>query len=454
MVQIALRHGAVHLIVGLLAALSQNKTQDTITRTGRLQIWPTFLAHVFGPRFYPTVLAHCSMPRYEYDAVDSLGSHHRGEMVAPSEAALRSSLAEQRLTLIELKVDKLTDATPPKLSRRDCAELIREVAALTDSDDSLVAGLISAADEADSQRTATVMRLMAAYMARGNSFADAVEHVGASLPPEMKGVMSAAAATGRLSEAIVELLVVQTTYRQVWRRLFLNLTYPVAVLLAATIVFSGILLFVIPTFKRMFDDFELRLSPVTEIVLWWGEFGVWYLFSSALVTFGLVITIPVVVGPAASQRLLQAMPLIGPIVAGSNAARWTRILSVLIRYDMPLDRALIATAEGQVDANLREFSLAAAAAIQSGQPLTSIIENSLAVPQLVAPYARWGIEQNDLAAGFREVSTTLRQHAEVRAQGFPLLVGPFIFYFIFFVTSLTVVGLMSPLLSLITSLSG
>jgi type II secretory pathway component PulF len=112
------------------------------------------------------------------------------------------------------------------------------------------------------------------------------------------------------------------------------------------------------------------------------------------------------------------------------------------------------TARGQVDANLAEFSYLAAARVQSGDDLTQIIRGSQAVPQVIALFTQWGAQQNDLAAGLREVSTVLAEQAKIRASGFQMMVAPVAFYLILFVASITIGALMLPMFSLLSGLGG
>jgi general secretion pathway protein F len=199
--------------------------------------------------------------------------------------------------------------------------------------------------------------------------------------------MQAAAKTNRLSDALVELLAIQAMHRRAWRRLFAGIAYPACILLAAIIVFAGVPMFVIPPFKQLFDEMQLILPMITTVVLWWGEVGVWYMCSSALVALAIMLTAPVVAGRAMTQRLLQALPWVGLIIAWANASRWTLILSVLVRHELPLHEALRWSADGQIDASLAEFSMAAAKRVESGQEFPTVIEDSLVAPQIIAPYA-------------------------------------------------------------------
>jgi general secretion pathway protein F len=393
------------------------------------------------------------MPKFKYEAVDAHGKRHRGQMVAPTESALRRSLREQHLQLVACRAINHRVESAKRLTHREAAELLREVAALTAVDDPLVVGLVTAADESESPRTARVMRLMAAYLARGNSLEDAVEHIGDSLPVEVKAVMASATRTDQISEALVELMTVQMKHRESWRRLIASIAYPVFVLLVAIVLFASIIFFVVPPFKQIFSEWQLTLPGATLMLFWWHDSGIWYLLSSSLLVIVLLLTIPVIVGPATTRRLLQAMPIVGPIVAWSNAARWTRSLSVLVQYSVPLHEALELMGRGHVDANLTEFSFLAAARVQAGDNLTNIIQSSHAVPHVIAPFTKWGTQQNDLAAGLREVSTVLAEQAKIRASGFQLMVAPIVFYVILFAASTTVTALMLPMMSLISSLA-
>jgi type II secretory pathway component PulF len=108
-------------------------------------------------------------------------------MVAANEAALRKSLAEQRLRLVSFRIldDVVKEKRPRRLSRQEAAELVHQISALARVDDPLAAGLIAAAEEAESRRVARVMQMMPAHIARGSTLEEAITTVGQSLPPEV-----------------------------------------------------------------------------------------------------------------------------------------------------------------------------------------------------------------------------------------------------------------------------
>ncbi len=61
--------------------------------------------------------------------------------------------------------------------------------------------------------------------------------------------------------------------------------YPVAVVLVAILILAGIMYFIVPTFKKMFEEFELKLPAPTVLLLAMSDYVVKY--------FWLMILLPV-----------------------------------------------------------------------------------------------------------------------------------------------------------------
>ncbi|WP_348518588.1 type II secretion system F family protein [Campylobacter sp. CCS1377] len=129
------------------------------------------------------------------------------------------------------------------------------------------------------------------------------------------------------------------------KRLKKALNYPIIVLVALFIAFLSLMLFVVPQFKTIFDDFNVNLPLITQIILGLYEFLDSYymiLIPSLLSTFIGFFTIYKYNANFAykSDRFILKIPIIGKIIFYTQAYYFFLILGLLLRVGIDASKAL------------------------------------------------------------------------------------------------------------------
>ncbi len=117
--------------------------------------------------------------------------------------------------------------------------------------------------------------------------------------------------------------------------------YPLIVLFIAAIVSVLLLLFVIPQFEKLFQDFGADLPTLTRVIV---EMSKW-MQNNWYIAFGIIIV--AVVGfifaykrseklQFAMDRLLIRLPIFGVILRKSSLARFSRTLAIIFSAGVPL----------------------------------------------------------------------------------------------------------------------
>ncbi len=159
------------------------------------------------------------------------------------------------------------------------------------------------------------------------------------------------------------------------------LVYPIVVTVVAVGILAGIMKFVIPSFKKMFEETGVRLPAPTELLLTISHVVATYWYLLFVVPFALW-AILVAVGKTPKGRYILdksklSMPLFGVIIRKSTISRFCRTLGTLIASGVPIleslsivreavDNAVIARAIDDVHASIREGESIARPLQQSG----------------------------------------------------------------------------------------
>ena len=127
------------------------------------------------------------------------------------------------------------------------------------------------------------------------------------------------------------------------------LIYPIAVVLVAIAILAGIMFFIVPTFKKMFDEFELKLPPPTLLLMAMSDYVVNYFWLMFLLPICCWLIGKIIRkfkhGRMGFDQFIIKVPVFGSLIERNILARTTRTLGTLITSGVPILEALNITRE-------------------------------------------------------------------------------------------------------------
>jgi type IV pilus assembly protein PilC len=125
--------------------------------------------------------------------------------------------------------------------------------------------------------------------------------------------------------------------------------YPVVVILVAVGILTFIMIKIVPVFRQMFEEFDLDLPAMTELLVTMSRYMVKYWFLLFLVPIGVWLFIKLVrkfrAGRMGWDMYILKIPILGRLVEKNIMARTTRTLGTLVASGVPILEALNITRE-------------------------------------------------------------------------------------------------------------
>jgi type II secretory pathway component PulF len=402
------------------------------------------------------------MIQFRYIAKDAHGTRHEGEMSADSEDAAREQLRRRGLQAVDIDVvEKQRERPASRLRPKEAEDVVITVAELSNSELPLADGLRAAAAEATSSRVARALRQIAADVEQGFALESVMTKRSDFLPPHVRGLVAAAAKSGRLGLALDDLVEHHRSAREVWSQVLGAIAYPLLVLGMTLFVLAFLPIFIIPEFKKMFSEFGLELPAITtavirfsDAILWLGHgsgvwiglvFGAFFLVMIALGSFGL--------GTPAMRRFAITMPMVGPIWQWSGAAAFSRLLATMLEYDIPLPDALRLARDGVRDPEVRQVATQFAQGVENGSTLSDLMTETNRLPASITPFVRWGERTGKLPDALHSVADMLLLRVRMRTLLLRSVAPPVMFIIVGLLVGFMIVSLFLPLVSLIQGLS-
>jgi type IV pilus assembly protein PilC len=160
------------------------------------------------------------------------------------------------------------------------------------------------------------------------------------------------------------------------------------------------LVFIIPTFARMFSDFGAALPLPTRIVLGISNVLRGYWWAIAAVVVGAVVGVKRLYATPAGKRKIDAFtlnaPIFGSLLRKTAVARFTRTLGTLISSGVPILTGLEITAETAGNEVVKSAVLATRNGIKDGDTIAKPLKATGVFPPMVVQMVAVGEETGSL----------------------------------------------------------
>jgi general secretion pathway protein F len=344
-----------------------------------------------------------------------------------------------------------------KLSGSESAELSGRLAELARAGLPLAPSLNALAEELPRGRLRHSMKTLSSSLESGASLGEAIEGQSGRIPAHLRGLVMAGIRTGRLGEVLGQFSNYVNVGVELKRRLWLVLAYPMLSLAVAVILFTFAGVYLIPQFEVIFKDFGVPLPVLTIAIVemshalrltWTGLAGL----AGAMVVFWLAA--PLLVRPGLMRGFASRFPIVGGVWRWTTLAEFCHLLSLLLENDLPLPEALRLTGEGVPDANIEIASRRMAGAVESGRTLAEAMTGRWPFPAGLPRLVDWAEKQRSLPEVLHMAGEMFEARAGAHAAFTGTVVGVLSVILILSGLFTIVVGLMLPLITLISRLSG
>jgi len=339
------------------------------------------------------------------------------------------------------------------LTANEAAELAAGIAELTKIGLPLPAGLRALADEWPTRRLRPVLIDLANQVDRGVSLEDAINSVGTRLPAHLRGLIIAGLRSGRLADALEQYVNLQRTQHDLHRQVWLALSYPtlLMILMCFLAIFANF--YITHPMVHIFRDFGTGLPALTQLVIKTSG----PLVCVLIIVTALMLAIPMLSGgwPGSAwiSPFLYPLPIIGPTLKWSQMSLFSRLMGMLLKQQVPLPDALRLAAQGLSDAYLARACRKAAADVEKGRPFNESMASRRQFSSDLIPLVELGQRTSMLADAFLSAVEMFEGRTYLHGRTLATFLLPATFLLILGFYGFFIIGIMLPLISLITRLS-
>ncbi|MCD6379871.1 type II secretion system F family protein [bacterium] len=236
------------------------------------------------------------------------------------------------------------------------------------------------------------------------------------------------------------------------------LTYPTIVMVVAGGATIFMLMFVIPTFARMFTDFGGTLPLPTRIVMGLSDFlrANWYLVLGVMVGgfFGIKKYNGTEEGKLRIDSFLLKLPILGPVIRKGAVAMFTRTLGTLTASGVPIIDGLEITAKTSGNKVIEKAIFKTRESISQGNTIADPLKESGVFPPMVVQMVAVGEQTGALDEMLEKIADFYDDEVDSAVDALTSAIEPIMIVVMGLVVGGMLIAMYLPMFKLVTVVSG
>jgi len=350
-----------------------------------------------------------------------------------------------------IKIPGLTTRVKPK----QLTEFTRQLATLIDAGLPLVRSLNILRDQAKPGILKDILTDLVERIEGGSTFSEALAQHPQSFSKLYINMVKAGEMGGILEVVLNRIAEFMEKELALKRKIRGAMVYPVAVAVVAGGIVSFIMTFIIPTFKKMFQEFGsvgaklplptrvlILISDLIKTKWYYGLIGLFFL----IIAFKLITRTSK--GKFAIDFLKLKLLIFGPLFLKTAIARFTRTLGTLINSGVPILQALAIVRETSGNEVISRAMVKVHDSIREGESIAKPLEEARVFPPLVVHMVGVGEETGALDTMLIKVADAYEDEVDTTVAGLASVLEPLLLIGMGVVVGFIVISLFLPLIKI------
>ncbi len=373
-----------------------------------------------------------------WEARTRTGDVKKGVMEADSEEAVHNKLKMQQLspTLVKKQPRQITLPTiGTGVKTNDIVVFTRLFATMIDAGLPIVQCLEILASQAENKRFGKILSQIRSSVEGGLTLSDAMKRFPKVFDNLFVNLVAAGEAGGILDTILQRLSLYMEKSQKLARRIKGAMSYPVIVLVIASVVVVVLLTKVIPVFEKMFKDFGGgKLPAPTQFVIDLSYTMRHYLpfviagIAALITSWKLILRTRK--GRLAWDGMLLKLPILGTVLRKTVVARFTRTMGTLLSSGVPILDAMDIVAKTAGNMVVQDGIMFVRARISEGKDMSTPLMETGLMPPMVVQMISVGEQTGALDAMLSKIADFYEEEVDVAVASMTSLIEPLLMVFL------------------------
>lgn len=391
------------------------------------------------------------------------GESQAGEIEVARQDEALDLLRKRRILVTSLRPKSGALALPKfgggvRVATKDLAIFTRQFATMISAGLPLVQCLDILAKQSSKPAFGRVISEVTREVESGSTLSDALGRHRTVFDDLFRNMVAAGEAGGVLDDILIRLAEYIEKADALKRKVQGAMVYPAVVLSVAFGASAFMLIFIIPTFAKMFTDFGGELPLPTKIVLGLSGLLIHWWWAMVLAVVAAVFAVQRIYATEDGHRRLDGLmlkfPVLGDVLLKGAVARFTRTLGTLISAGVPILAGLEITARTAGNKVISEAIMNARASIREGETVAAPLKASGVFPPMVTQMISVGEQTGALDEMLRKIAVFYEAEVDTAVDTLTSIIEPVMIVLMGGIVGGMVVAMYLPMFKLITVVAG
>jgi type IV pilus assembly protein PilC len=369
---------------------------------------------------------------FAWEGTDKKGKKVKGESNASNPAMVKAELRRQGIKPVKVrKKSALFSSVKKKIIPKDIAIFTRQLSTMMGAGVPLVQSFEIIGRGHENPSMQELIMTIKADVESGGTLADSLRKHPLYFDELVCNLVAAGEQAGILEGLLDKIATYKEKTEAMKAKIKKALTYPAAVVVVAFIVTAILLIFVVPTFEDLFNDFGAELPAFTQMVIGLSEWMQAYWWAVIVGVSGAIYGLSQAKRRSPKfahtlDRLILKAPIFGEIVTKAIIARFARTMSTMFAAGVPLVEAMESVAGASGNQVYKEGILDMRDNVATGQQLQLTMQQTGLFPNMVVQMVAIGEESGSLDAMLAKVADFYEAEVDDAVDNLSSLLEPLI----------------------------
>jgi type IV pilus assembly protein PilC len=270
-----------------------------------------------------------------------------------------------------------------------------------------------------------------------------------AFPPLMINMTKAGEVGGFLDSVMLQIAENYEAEVRLKGKVKAAMTYPVVVFIMALLMCSGMLIFIVPTFAKMFTSLGGELPTPTKILI---------MMSNVLKATGPFILVGLIVGAKVIKQVKHKegfrsvvdpiklkLPVFGALFQKIALSRFARNLGTMMKSGVPILQSLDIVADTTGNIVLARATRAVQESVRTGEAISSPLRDHPVFPAMVVQMMSVGEDTGALDTMLLKIAHFYDQEVEATTEALTALIEPLMIAFLGAVVGSMIIAMYMPI---------
>jgi type II secretory pathway component PulF len=400
--------------------------------------------------------------QFTYTAKSSSGEIQTGHIDADSVDEAKRALREKALFPIDVRQKGVGSrwamftgrANKTAMKKRDLLTVTTQLAIMTKSGVDLASAFESLANQSSNPQVRKVLGRIHEDVTGGKAVSEAMRAQSEVFGDAYVASVAAGEAAGRLPEVLGRLAELERSELRNRATIRTLLAYPILLSTISSAVVTGLVLFVLPRFQKIFEQFEVPLPAITQVLVAVSDVIRYYTWIWAPLLAAAIAGIITSRYTKSGRRWWDGAMLntvvIRDITRAFYIGRTFRLLGLMIESGVPLLEGLQLTRNAVRNSLYRELFKDLEDAILNGRGLASSLIKAGFVPKVAAEMVLTAERTGTLGMVTELMGAHYEEEGETRLRELATMLEPMIIVVMGVIVATIVISVMLPMFDIAT----